>query len=91
MATDNVRLERMEIGMQLLLLRMAEKDGEAEKLARAELITEANLGGQGETTQLNPLVPVSKATAEKLSNELDEVGRNRTARWSKSGRTCVVS
>ncbi|CAA16516.2 MICOS complex subunit MIC60-2 [Caenorhabditis elegans] len=59
--------------------RLAEKDEKAEKLARnavADLVTEANLGGQGETTQLNPLVPISKATAEKLSNELDEMISN---------------
>ncbi|KAF1759756.1 hypothetical protein GCK72_016223 [Caenorhabditis remanei] len=50
-----------------------------EKKARnalAELVTEANLGGQGETTQLNPLVPISKATATKLTNELDEMISN---------------
>ncbi|CAI2352543.1 unnamed protein product [Caenorhabditis sp. 36 PRJEB53466] len=56
--------------------RSADKDLEAEKSARnaiAELVTEANLGGQGESTQLNPLVPISKTTASKLSNELDEM------------------
>lgn len=59
--------------------RMSEMDLEIEKKARnsiAELVTEANLGGQGETTQLNPLVPISKATATKLSNELDEMISN---------------
>ncbi|CAO4381422.1 unnamed protein product [Caenorhabditis nigoni] len=59
--------------------RLAEADGEWEKKARnavAELVTEANLGAQGEITQLNPLVPVSKATALKLSNELDEMISN---------------
>uniref|UniRef100_A0A1I7SZB9 MICOS complex subunit MIC60 n=1 Tax=Caenorhabditis tropicalis TaxID=1561998 RepID=A0A1I7SZB9_9PELO len=56
--------------------RLAEADLEKEKKARnsiAELVAEANLGGQGETTQLNPLVPISKTTAEKLSHELDEM------------------
>ncbi|KAF1753259.1 hypothetical protein GCK72_019815 [Caenorhabditis remanei] len=59
--------------------RLAEQDLEWEKKARnavAELVTEANLGGQGETTQLNPLVPISKATATKLTNELDEMISN---------------
>ncbi|CAI5450511.1 unnamed protein product [Caenorhabditis angaria] len=56
--------------------RLTAKDIEAEKEARnmvAELVAEANIGGQGETTQLNPLVPISKETAKKLSNELDEM------------------
>uniref|UniRef100_A0A1I7SZB8 MICOS complex subunit MIC60 n=1 Tax=Caenorhabditis tropicalis TaxID=1561998 RepID=A0A1I7SZB8_9PELO len=56
--------------------RLAEADLEKEKKARnsiAELVAETNLGGQGETTQLNPLVPISKTTAEKLSHELDEM------------------
>ncbi|CAL2047245.1 unnamed protein product [Caenorhabditis brenneri] len=59
--------------------RLAEMDLEVEKKARnsiAGLVAEANLGAQGETTQLNPLVPVSKATASKLSNELDEMISN---------------
>ncbi|CAB3398728.1 unnamed protein product [Caenorhabditis bovis] len=55
------------------------KDKEAEMFARnrvADLVKEANFGKQGETTQMNPLLPVSQATAVKLSNELDEMATN---------------
>uniref|UniRef100_A0A8R1I652 MICOS complex subunit MIC60 n=1 Tax=Caenorhabditis japonica TaxID=281687 RepID=A0A8R1I652_CAEJA len=59
--------------------RLIEKDQVVENTARnavAELVTEANFGGQGESTQLNPLIPISKKTAAKLSNELDEMVSN---------------